>query len=331
MIKLKYILIGFPIIAACSKTEPVSVPDTVAVVARIVNGKYDDTKATVVANAYTESVPSEKNPLEADIWFSTTKDTYLGTAYGTKGVSEDGLCVDAHRTITYMSPSITNPNLTGDQKVIKYPSGKDLHCVGLYPRNAWQVTTPDGKHAYASIDGSQDLMYAPQLTGNQSVPLSAGTQKFSHELCWLKIRLRSQDLTAGETWGKVQKIEVASLSTANVDFSNDAVTFSGDTTMLCACDTLAAMPIMSTEFSSIFVSPTCGTETVKARYKVKVTCEHNTKVAYVELTDEKGDNYIGNTAGKVFVLTLFFKPLSTMEFTASLTNWDDEARVVTLK
>jgi len=331
--KIKLILLGLPFIAACSDTvEPVAVPDTVGTAAAIVSEYSDFTKSGVRANAYKENVPSESAPLAADIWFSTTKDIYLGNSYGTAGVSSDGLSIDAHRKINYIGPSITNSELETGQRAIKYPIGKTLYCVGLYPQGAWHVTT-DGKTARASVDGESDLMYAPQISGTQSVPLSATTQQFSHHLCWVKIRVRSQDLTAGETWGKIKTIEILTRPEATVDLHSGNVTFDGTDTYLTALDSTSAdgggmkMPTMSTEVGSIFVSP------IKAspyKYTVRVVCQNHEKVVEVPLTDNEGNPYTGDTAGKVFVITLFFSPLSTIEFTASLSDWEDEARVITL-
>jgi len=329
--KIRYILLGLPLMAACSDIEPVATPETVGTTAVVISDTFGDTKASVRAEAYTETVPSESAKLLADIWYSTTMWKYPGNTYGTKGVSDDGLSIDAHRTITYQGPSITNSDLTGDQKAIKYPAGKTLYSVGLYPQGKWKPIPPDSTQAQATVDGIQDLMYAPQISGTQADPLSAKAQQFAHQLCWIKIRLRSRDLTAGETWGKVDTVQIKTLPTAEVDFENGNVTFSGTETYLTVLDSAATggmkMPIMSTEVGSVMVSPITASP---YEYTVRVVCQHHTKEVTVPLTNNTGTAYTGNTAGKVFVITLYFSPLSTIEFTASLSNWEDEARSLTL-
>lgn len=329
--KIRYILLGLPLMSACSDIEPVTTPETVGTTAVVISNTFGDTKASVSANAYTETVPSESAKLMADIWYSTTENTFLGTTQGTAGVSTDGLTIDAHRTITYQGPSITNSDINTGQTAIKYPTGKTLYCVGLYPQGKWSAKT-GGTTAEATVDGIQDLMYAPQISGTQADPLSAKAQQFAHQLCWIKIRLRSQDLTAGETWGKVNTVQIKTTPTATVNFDSGNVSFSGTETYLTALDSTAAggmkMPIMSTEVGSVMVSPIISSPT--NGYTLKVVCQHHEKEVTVPLTDNNGTAFTGNTAGKVFVITLYFSPLATIEFTASLSNWEDEARSLTL-
>jgi len=316
--KILRFLYLLPLVAACSTENPSSGPVGLVVGFE----KSFGTKAGITAEAYKDSIPSSTNPLMADIWFSTTANTFPGS--GT--VSTTGDVIDVHTTISYYGPTLTIPDPYTTGKYVHYPPAHgNIYCVGLYPQGAW-AATDGGTTATATIDGEKDLMYADQKEGNDNNALSKSRQLYNHELTWVKIRVRSSEHTTGETWGKIKSIKVKSASQAKVNFSTNNVEYSGEQLITAFDSTGVEMPIMSTEFGSIFVSPT-----TEGKYYVDLVCEnHHKEGIEILLTDNDGETYSGSTKGKVFVLTLYFKTLPTVDFTVSLSAWEDEGRTLVL-
>jgi len=282
---------------------------------------FTDTKAQAVADAYKDTIPSSDNPLMADVWFSTTKGVYKGTG----GVSTTGEEVDVHTTISYYGPSITipDPYQKNPDKFVHYPPYHgNIYCVGLYPQGAWTAST-DGKTATAPINGVYDLMYANQKEGSDNSSLSRERQLYNHQLCWLKVRVRSSEHSTAETWGLIKNIKIHTNSTANVDFSKDEITYSGENTLtVFESEAGTKIPIEPQEFGSVMVAPVDN-----AKYYVDVECEnHHRENVEVVLTNNEGGSFTGSSKGKVFVLRLTFQTLPTIKFTATLANWEDEGR-----
>lgn len=315
--KLRYLSYLLPILAVACTSETVCT-DPIGLRAEF--GSSFGTKAAVAANPYTETEPSSGKPLEADIWFSTTKDTYKG------GVNPplDFSSFDVHTTITYLGPAITIPQPYSDGNYLHYPRehGK-VYCVGLYPQGKW-TASEDGKTATAAINGIDDLMYADQKEGSDDNSLSKTPQVYNHELTWLKIRVNGVSGVAAETWGKIKKISVKSETAAKVTFGTDKIEYSGEGYIVAyepAGGTV--IPTTSTEVGSILVSPTNS-----SFYTVKIECENYSKEVNVTLTDNDGDPFSGETTGKVFVLSLVFQALPTIEHTATLSGWKVDGSIL---
>lgn len=316
--KLRYLAYFIlPLAVAC--TSEATYPDAIALRAGF--GSFDTKAAS--AQAYTDSIPSSDNPLKADVWFSTVKDTYKGTG----GVNQDGTSIDVHTTITYYGPTITVPDpYSGDNYVHYPPYHGTVYCVGFYPQGKWRVSG-DGKSATADIDGNTDLMYANQKDGSDDSSFTRSRQLYNHELTWLKVRVYSRKMAAGDTWGKIRKISVASANSAKVTFATDAVEYSGSTKIVAYESAGEIIPTTSTEFGSIMVSPT-----TEGKYIVDIECENYSKTGVeVNLTDSDGNAFTGTTKGQVFVLTLYFQALPSVDFSAMLSGWEDEVQSLVLE
>lgn len=312
MKKLLFFLCALPLVAGCSADT--SVDGGEIGLNGVISSSFD-TKAAITADAYTETIPSSDHPLNADIWFSYTSGNY----------SDNTL----HRTINYIGPSVTSPSPDSKGQYLRYDTkGTDIYCVGLYPQGKW--TSSDGITAKAEITGKEDLMFASQKSGNNSNPLNSSPQIFNHQLTWVKIGVRSESHETGETWGHVKKIWISSADTAAVTLGTGSVSYSGDEKFL-VFDGDKEMPIMYTEFASVMVSPALANASDVRYFKVSVECEnHEREDIVVLLNDNEGNHYKGATQGKVFVLTLYFKTLESIEFTTTLSSWEDEGRVLEL-
>lgn len=316
--KLRYISFILPLLfAACSTESSSDEPVGLRV------GFDNATKSAAVAEAYVDSIPSASNPLEADIWFSTTKNTFVGK----QEASVDYSSIDVHTKIIYYGPTITVPQPYDGEHFIHYPpSHGKVYCVGLYPQGKW-IAAADGKSATAAIDGKTDLMYANQKEGSDDNSLSKTRQIYKHKLTWIKVRVYGRELATGDTWGKIKKISVKSESKAKISFDTDVVEYSDITDIIAYESEGEIIPTTSTEFGSILVSPTTN-----GKYTVGIECENHYKTGIeVSLTDNDGKPFTGNASGQVFVLTLYFQTLSSIDFTATLSNWEEEVRTLELK
>lgn len=315
-LNIRNILAFLPLLAACN--SEIQTDSDIIGLQGIISNEYD-TKAAVVSNPYMAKVPSETEPLNADVWFSNTAGNYSDT--------------DLHRTIEYIGPSVTNPSPDGSGKFLRYDAkGASIYCVGLYPLGAW--TTTDGITATADIDGVNDLMFAPQKTGTNSSPFSATPQTFNHQLTWVKIVVRTDSnekdyRTISETWGHLRQITISSATKATLTLGTGAIDFSGNQEII-AFEGDAEILNEATELGDVMVSPATMTSGFWS-FNISLTCDNYSKTNVpVRLAAMDGGTYSGSTVGKLFVLTLYFKSLTSVSYSATLQSWEDEGRVLEL-
>lgn len=336
---LLYIFTLLPILAACSSKAGSEEFDGQIIRLSAVVGA--ETKAVSDPAVYMETTPSADSPLKAEIWFSTTSGEYPGTADG-NGVSQDGTTVDTHRTITYTSGNPTTPSGINDT-YLRYPSGNGkIYCVGLYPCNTpsrWTVAE-NGAKAQALINGSDDLMFAKQLSGNSDDKLTYKRQDFKHLLTLIKVRVRTASVEAADTWGHLKTISINSKDLVTVDLSatdlnaDGAVVFSNSGAQdakFFTFDGDEELTTVSKARGMTFVSPVTANGDSGAEYTIHIVCDNYSKDVPVNLVNEDGTSFSGNTAGYVFVVTLFFKTLTYIEGSVTLEKWTEEYTDLTLQ
>ena len=103
--------------------------------------------------------------LNAAVWFSNT----LGE-YPIVETPAAPTYVPCHTTVTYdrNSPTTVYVNPESQENPLSYPittTNKEIYCTGLYPPTGWS-TINSGKGATHTIDGTQDLMFADQISGS---------------------------------------------------------------------------------------------------------------------------------------------------------------------
>lgn len=279
------------------------------------------TTRTTTANPYQGTTPSGSNPLDASVWFSTTSGTYEAGAVAN--------ALPRHTEIQFNSSGLVYPV----SDVLLYPESETVYCVGLYPYSASEWTNTDSSgsasnsHASHSIDGSKDLMFAPEVSGAKASPISSSLA-FTHQLTWLKINVIAEDAGAISSWGNVTDITVTSPGNKlTVDLSAGTASCNATSTDITAFDSSAALKITSQQFGSIFCAPATG-------YNIKVTTANSGGVkdlGSVALKQEDGETNIPNVAyakGKMFVITLNFKNVYKIEATCTLTAWDDTFQTI---
>ena len=274
------------------------------------------TRTAAVANPYQGTTPSTSNVLDASVWFSTTSGTYVA--------GETPSELPRHTEVRFNSSGTVYP----ESDVLLYPESVTVYCVGLYPYSETEWTNTDAlgmasnTHASHIIDGSKDLMFAPQVSGTKDSPISSPLA-FTHQLTWLKINVIAEDASAITSWGNVTNITVTSPGNKlTVDLSASTASCNSTSTDITAFEGSSALKITSQELGSIFCAPDTG-------YNITVTTANSDgpkNLDNVSLKEVDGSTPVPNAAsatGQMFVVTLNFKPFSTIEATCTLTAWDD--------
>lgn len=295
------------------------------------------TRASIAAEAYYETVPTENHPLFADVWFSTESGFYPGTG----GASKPENYIDVHRQIEYMDGSSTYPEPV-ENVYLQYPEDElvPVYCVGFYPQNAWSVSD-DGQHATATVNGKDDLMFATQIEGKKQDGdfLSSKQQVYRHLQTWIKVSVHADESVSPQAWGKITSIRVRSKANMTVTLGNTtdgAPDCGGGDTWITAYEADEegghAFSTAVEEIGSVFVTPVTGTESIPAECIVEVTTEKvpEPKFATIQMLDYDGQPYLGNTIGNLFVLIISLKTPVIIEGTATLTPWSDEESRLTL-
>ena len=278
------------------------------------------TRTAAEAVPYQGSTPSASNPLDASVWFSTESGTYVA------GETLDAL--PRHTEVRFNSSGTVYP--TGD--VLMYPESDVVYCVGLYPYSATEWTNTDASgdnsntHASHTIDGSQDLMFAPQISGSKASPISSALA-FTHQLTWLKINVIAEDNRAISSWGNVTDITVTSPGNKlTVDLSAGTASCNSTPTYIKALENASTpLRITTQQLGSVFCAPATSYQV-----NVKTANETTGKDLTITLKNISGENLSGasDAKGKMFVITLNFKAISTIEATCTLTAWDDDYRTI---
>lgn len=194
--------------------------------------------------------PASDNVLSADVWGSTTGylfkheiDPEDGDPYDGNGKDgSDDTKVAIHTSASFRSgdPQLLSAAIYGKDGDAAPP----VYFVAFHP-NGWTTTDGDsaGKVAAYTLDGNDDVMFAPQVSGHYATDYALSPELyFRHLLTWLRIEMKAENETVSNSWGLLKSITVRSNSTVTVDLTSDAynaggeykfddITFSGETDM----------------------------------------------------------------------------------------------------
>ena len=267
-------------------------------------------------SVYLGETPNEDNPLKAWVWFSENQNEYGNnggepTYVPCRTVMEfDGSPVFAYNT---------------DGKNLKYKATPTdnvytpVYSVGFYPaEDVWSTT--DGKTATATIDGTNDLMFASAIKGTWDVPFGRTEEnknlKFEHLLAWVKVCVCATSQEASATWGKIESISISSKKSISVDAGSGTVSYSEEGTVPVHTDVKNLHTTMQ-EIGEVFCSPaTSYTITFKIGGK---TVSKEIAITPVDgITLEKDED----AKGKLFILTLYFNEFDVVDAVCTLNAWD---------
>lgn len=331
--KIYYIMLGIlPTLWACQADEQQMPASDAAATVTL----RTDIGALQTRTPYELTTPSSEKPLDATVWASTTAGTFAnGSADGS-----DGTTVSKHVDAHFISGTST---LTG----VKYPHTVEgvvvnkptVYFIGLYPKT-W--STPAGTSATHTVTGRDDLLYAPQVTGEYATA-TPPTLHFYHLLTWLRFKVVADDAEVRDAWGKLKSIQLNAqptsvsldLSAAPIDPKNtnvyDKLTFTGsspmslygtgtNTTFPAADYTLPTTP---TEVAYVLCRPVVATNALNSyEYTLTLSTEHRSNVTVnIDLKDAVDAFYSGNTIGQQFEVTLRFTMGKTLAVATQVTGW----------
>ena len=279
------------------------------------------TRSAVTGTPYSGSAPSETNPLNAAVWFSTTSGNFIHEpvfpAY-----------LPCRTTMKFEGESVTyadydeNPTDNDPAISLKYPNNNDpVYCIGLHPASGWN--SDDGVKISHPITGAEDLMFADQITGtwNSHFP----KQQYSHLLTWIKINFCAMTMEAARQWGGVTEITISSKDKLEIDLAEtgDKISYIGNDIEIKTFEKAEGLlpSLTSTEAGSVLCSP--ATEYI---VKIKTTNYPGGKDIPISLTnlDYQPLTSSSEAVGKLFIISLYFSPFNVIEGTCTLNYWNDQ-------
>ena len=270
--------------------------------------------ATRVASAsvYEGSSPSVSNRFVADVCFSNTSGQY-----GTDGVAPTYV---PYRTQMEFDGSLVYAKTSDGANNLKYATTGDnppsVYCVGFYPQGKWKIVD-NNESATATIDGSTDLMFAPQQTGSWSNPLKE--LPFNHLLTWLKVCICATSQETAAAWGKIESISIKSANGLSVNLKTGTVTYDTSTSDIVAAENKTLHTTMQ-EVGSVLCAPaTEYTLTI-------VTANAGIRTKTLQLTDLEGNKIAKeeDVKGKLFILSLYFNEFDVVEGVCTLNAWNNQ-------
>lgn len=324
--KLRYFCaaVALSLLASCSDGPDEAITDSAGNRVQLsanVEGMTVSTRTVIAANPYVLTAPTAESPLPVALWFSTTSGTYAVTH------------TEYDNTVTFKNTLLTFPD-----KDVTYPDADaPIYCVGLYPRTGWSRASINTVASHA-IDGTEDLMFAPQISGSLSSKFNSTDAdkhlQFGHVLTWLRVVFNASSHDAIAMWGNVIKVEILNPhKTVDINLSTGALEYNGESEYLATYYDATGMPLQTTlqTAGSVFCAPPDADGDSHFSYTVRVTMKEpsGTKVTReVSCTLRDTEyNWISNKAdviGKEYVLTLIFNPIATIDGICTLENWKDE-------
>lgn len=330
--KSAFLLLAAAAMASCSKTEigneggPVAGSDDIV-------AKSSLSKMDAVTRAPFVGELSKENPLVARVITSKTPGDY-STIYSEGKMIFKG----SEFGVPYEMPMVS---IAGTQR---FPSPEfKVYMIGLTPYD--YTVDPSAETAKITIDGRQDVMYAPEVvtTKLEVQNLKFASLDFEHKLTKLELRARADGQAAIDKFGKITKLELlesndaagtkvvgiypditvklatgettaaGTLNTAfpwyNMSVDEDDVVSYSDVTYVNGKYKLTtdATRIAYTLIPAMKAGVAAGDFELKL--KISYTGDDDvpmTKEVEVNLKDKEGNDFAGSTKGYSFLITLNF-------------------------
>ncbi len=298
--------------------------------------------------------PNEDNLLKAAVWASTTsyKFEHVEGADGSSGT------VALHTRANFSNGT---EQLLNDAVYPNKDGNTPVYFVGMHPQEGWStpVDGTAGKIATKTFNGSEDVMFAPQIYGkyNENV-VEWPTFGFKHLLTWLRVKVKADDETVSEAWGGLKSLKVkgSNGNTVTIDLSKEyspdynpgaaanCVTFSlgGDVTLNfyktgtddVFPNSTAPSPIPYDEYKEVayvLCAPVIASahdvtqepDDVKTNeYTLIVETEQRTVEVPVDLMENESTYFEGSTMNHQFILNLNFKMGDNIILTQLVKDWE---------
>lgn len=243
--------------------------------------------------------------MKAAVWFSSEAGVYppSNPISPTFVPYRANLTYDNGATIIYTKPDVMEDPVSyvveGDDRV---------YCVGLYPQTGW-TTNSANTIATHTIDGKQDLMFAPQKSGSLLQKLEQ--QTYSHLLSWLRFTVRATDPESATDWGQVTSIQLVNAKgNLSITLGTGAVAYSAPTGNIEVLDASLNLTVAIQDIGSSLCLPSA------TGYKLKIITDKGSE----KILDING-NF---EAGKLYLVNLYFNSLDDINAVCSLVPWNEE-------
>ena len=284
------------------------------------------------------TAPDRDAPLDVEVWASTTQ-------YEFKDLGKDG--TDGTVALHTKAHFTNGEEQLLDKAVYPQKDKTPVYFVGLHPGTEWSGNS-SGTTATRTFNGSEDVMFAPQISGQYAENVDETdwpTFTFKHLLTWLRVKVKAESEDISDAWGKLKSLKVKGEygNTVTIDLSKDyspggCVTFSsGNSVELYFCKTGTdnayqneAFTIPYTEAKEVAyvlcapvtASDKDGEGNLTSEYTLIVETERRTVEVPVDLMENASSYFTGSTMNCQFTLNLNFKMGDNIIVTASVTDWE---------
>lgn len=300
---------------------------------------------------YLLAVPTYDDPLDVDIWASTTSGEY--EASDLDGSGDDG-AVAMHTTARFQS---------GENQLLKDIIYSDknagVYFIGFHP-SGWDGThVNDGNvqvyNATILFDGSQDVMFAPQTMGKYGLATHPQLL-FRHLLTYVTVEVKvdaaivQEEESIRNAWGNLTGLKITSSNRVSVGlydglystdaqgsavydfdsgvaFQNDggdgklSFYYKGTDTPISESD-YYEMTRIAEEVAYVMCSPVVATSANPEEYTIYLsTANRDVVVLPLDLRTTDGSPFIGSTRGKHFKVVLNFKRGDNITISTGVTDW----------
>ncbi len=335
---LNFIMFLAVIVCSCSKGEEL-VDDDRRVMISVGLESPVSTRAP-----YELTVPTVQNPLDAEVWASTTSGEFKHIE-GANGSVDN--YVSLHSDAHFQSG---DPQLLSE--IIYSKDGTDIHFIGLYPQDAYTVSD-DGKYADAVFSGKEDMLFASQVTGEYGLEDNSGnpiwpTLHFYHLLTYISLEVKAESEIIALAWGDVKNISLRSAggtplcssvkillssqiskdnnnrySAPNVSFSIPKEEFSfyrKNSSSEFPGASGYKLKYTEEEVAYVMCAPVQGVAGDPEFY-IDITTERRSLTVPVNLMEGENTEYTGSTMGKRFDIQLLFKAGDNIMVSANCNEW----------
>lgn len=285
-----------------------------------------------VKSPYTNETPSENSPLNALVCVST--DDFRFPSDGKDG-TEDGT-IGKHIQAQFQSG--TSQLINGAYYNRSFT--KDVFFTAFHPQSGWTFT--DNTSASLTFNGSQDVMFAPQVSGKYGN--DTPTLEFHHLLTWLKLEISAESDAVATAWGPLKSITIESSENISIDlsktFSANDVKFSSETVAMnfhktgsddvfpdiedgytMTTDVKEVGYVLCEPVQAIVNDPYASGIVRVPEYKITIVSQYRNVTVDVDLKDGAESYFGSNTMGQQFTLNLMFKMGNTIAVSTGITDW----------
>ena len=282
--------------------------------------------------------PTYDKPLYADVWASSTPKVFEDKNLA-GSVNDPTVAIHTFATFQNSGPQLLH-------NVIYSKNGYSLYFIAFSPRSKWDDEA--GIKATASFDGTEDLMFAPQVEGKYGNKDANGvliwpTLSFHHLLTWLRFEFIAESEGVSSTWGKIKDIRIICKNRIAVDLSkefdsnnpNESIQLIGEDIKMPLYTPGTDLPfpgsdsyeipyLAAAEKAYVLCAPVDAQSAAGTpEYTLIVTTENRTAEVAIDLKEAADKYYSGSTRAKQFTIKLIFKVGDRITAAASIKDWEN--------